>query len=720
MISKFVSLTRTEAEPIHTTWDDFIAWLAKEPNGTFIGTLEHGGWSAAEFEPPLRAKENVLRVHGLVLDYDKGARWDVAVRLWSASDGLLYTTKSHSEGSARLRVVMPFARPVTVAEYDKLWAWAAARSQERECPVDGQCKDASRFWYDPTKPPGGWRAERFVGNTLDPDAILAHIERTRVAEPERPRLRVVSSADTNDILLKRARLYISKMPPAIQGEAGSVALFKVALALVQGLGLSDGDAQSIIESDYNPTCDPAWSPEEIRHKITDARKSEKVPAGYLLTDRVRISNTRTVRADATDGVQNSADAAEPVSKDSDTPVYPWEQWSGGRLLTKKRRVGDATIVYPTKDYHNVLVFVEYYPDYVGKWSMDERDEKIWLNGAEKSGRLVSELRSQIACCLNFTPTASDVEMAIHSVAYQNKFHPVRQYLQGLVWDRAPRLDSMASEYLGATEPGDAVLLRKFMVGAASRAMKPGEKLDTTLILYGGEGVLKSTFFDIMGGAWFRDTPVDFLDKDDTIKFHRSWIYELAELDHLLGRKDNSRIKAFLSSRNDTYRAPYGRDTLEHPRSFVICGTTNEKDFIVSDTGTRRYWVVAVTKNVPREALAAARDQLWAEAVCAWEDGEEWWLTAEQDAMRHERNMEYQKSDSWVDLAATWLAERVDGISIPELLVECFKVPTEHHDQSRQNRAAKAFKVNGWVRVRDRLPGKTGPGSLRWIYRRAVI
>lgn len=707
MISKFVSLTRTEAETISISADDWLGWLEKEPACEFTGTLDHGGWSAAEFDPALRAKENVRSVHMLVLDYDKGARWDVAVRLWSASDGLLYTTKSHSEGSARLRVVMPFARPVTVAEYDKLWAWAAARSQERECPVDGQCKDASRFWYDPTKPPGGWRAERFVGNTLDPDAILAHIERTQ------PKLTIARppAFETNDEILKRARAYLAKKPPAIQGSHGSTALFNAVADMLVGFALSEADTESLITSEYNPRCDPPWDEKEIQHKIESCAKTCKRERGYLLTDRVRTSNTRTVRSDATGGVQNSADTAEPVSKDSDTPVHPWEQWSGGRLLTKKKKQGDRTLVYPSKDFHNVLVMVEHYPDYVDKWSMDERNGDVWFNGAEMPDGMVADIRSVIACCLEFTPTTADVEQAFHRVASKNKFHPVRQYLQGLVWDGVPRLDSMASQYLGANEPRHGRLVRKFMVGAVTRVMRPGCKLDTALMLVGAQGLMKSTFFAVLGGEWHRDTFVDVTDRDGLMQLHKAWLYELAELETAIGGKAVSRVKAFMSSSQDSFRAPYARTVVDHPRGFVVCGTTNTRDFLTDDTGSRRFWIVEVKQSIPRAQLLEARDQLWAEAMCAWEDGEEWWLTATEDDEREVDNAGYRAEETWTDIVRDWLVrEYKSELTVALVLEEALGIDSGKQGFHDIRRAKAVLNELKWFRVQRGVRG-----GQKWVY-----
>ena len=82
--------------------------------------------------------------------------------------------------------------------------------------------------------------------------------------------------------LQRARAYLAKMPPAISGHGGHNATFAAARALVRGFALSEDDAYDILESDYNPRCEPPWSAWELRHKVRSAMESSTMPIGHLL------------------------------------------------------------------------------------------------------------------------------------------------------------------------------------------------------------------------------------------------------------------------------------------------------------------------------------------------------------------------------------------------------------------------------------------------------
>lgn len=55
----------------------------------------------------------------------------------------------------------------------------------------------------------------------------------------------------------------------------------------------------------------------------------------------------------------------------------------------------------------------------------------------------------------------------------------------------------------------------------------------------------------------------------------------------------ARVKAFLTSREDRYRPPFGRATVTVRRSGLIVATTNREDFLCDPSGNRRFWVVPV-------------------------------------------------------------------------------------------------------------------------------
>jgi putative DNA primase/helicase len=85
-------------------------------------------------------------------------------------------------------------------------------------------------------------------------------------------------------VMRRAKAYLNKVPPAIQGQAGDRKTFKAACKLVQGFGLSKDHALPLLEA-WNKACVPPWEGKDLERKLDEAAKRCKDP-GYLLRDEV--------------------------------------------------------------------------------------------------------------------------------------------------------------------------------------------------------------------------------------------------------------------------------------------------------------------------------------------------------------------------------------------------------------------------------------------------
>ena len=124
--------------------------------------------------------------------------------------------------------------------------------------------------------------------------------------------------------------------------------------------------------------------------------------------------------------------------------------------------------------------------------------------------------------------------------------------------------------------------------------------------------------------------------------------EVSELD-AFRRTDVSRIKQFLSLRADRFRAAYGRNVKELPRTCIFFGTTNTAEYLQDTTGNRRFWPIDTgeqrhTKNVWRD-LDTEVDQLWAEAYVRWQAGEPLYLSGAIEDAAKEKQEEHREASS---------------------------------------------------------------------------
>ena len=479
-----------------------------------------------------------------------------------------------------------------------------------------------------------------------PAALLALISKPARAADDGidELLNGVAAYDNSDGTMIRYTEYLKHLAPlSIEGQGGDQNAFAVA-ARGRDFGLSPKITLDHMLLHWNERCSPPWTADELQSKVRNAYSYAK--------GRVGADNPSA----AFDIVpSNETDA---ITKE-DKPH--WQQDGNGQLrktflnLLNFLRTKDSGLfrIFGYNELASRAEFVSPAPWHKGKMPR-------WTT---VTGTDIKMMKGYLSTRFKFEASVQAIEEAVTYVAYNAKFHPVKEYLNRLVWDKERRLDSWLTDFLGVEDSEySRAVGRKIICAAVMRAFHPGIKFDHVLVLEGRQDLGKSTVVEILGGAWASDAPVDPHSRDTVDAMQGRWIIEIAEME-VVRKTDEDALKAFITRRTDRCRLAYGLTTVDFPRQSIFIATKNPRadgTYLKDDTGNRRWWPVACgEKQFDFKGLTRARDQIFAEAVavCKTPPGEKLFMDTialKTDAARivDARHAEHE----WTERVASWIAE----------------------------------------------------------------
>jgi predicted P-loop ATPase len=215
-------------------------------------------------------------------------------------------------------------------------------------------------------------------------------------------------------------------------------------------------------------------------------------------------------------------------------------------------------------------------------------------------------------------------------------------------------------------------------------------------MVGPQGIGKSTAGRILAYNWFSDALPAVHSKDASDHLRGVWIVEFGEM-ATASRADVEELKVFVTRTVERFRPAYGRLEVEYPRRNVFFGTSNRDAFLKDETGNRRFWPVEVTA-IDARRLEADRDQLWAEAVHAFQKGSQWHLSHDEAQLAAVQQAAYVVTDERTEL----LAKRIAGRATTTTL-ECLQLLEMKNEKREQMEVGGMLKSLGWRRKNN---GKT--------------
>lgn len=323
-----------------------------------------------------------------------------------------------------------------------------------------------------------------------------------------------------------------------------------------------------------------------------------------------------------------------------------------------------------------------------------------------------------------------LEEAVRMVAYRHRYHPLRAQFEGLRgrWDGTPRLATwlrtvcMVDDEFDDADPLQQYLARvgTWLIQAiVARVLTPGCKFDYMVVFEGAQGVGKSTLARVLGGAFYADTGLMLGDKDSYQNLQGISVYEMGELDSL-NKSEVTKVKLFISSQTDRFRASFDRRPKDYPRQCVFVGTTNEDHYLTDPTGNRRIWPVRVQRQVDIRWLTEAREQLFAEAVARFDEGKRFHPTQREQRELFEPQQQQRAVENAIESSiCRYLYDEnqrvpmggengalVNEVTLTELLakvgIDIGKLgPGRFHEKQ----AAAALRRLGWREIRSDRPGR---------------
>lgn len=578
----------------------------------------------------------------------------------------IYSTRSHTEHRPRLRVVVPTDRTMTVDEYEPIARKLASLIGIGMC--DGTTFEASRLMYWPSCPKDAQYVYH-VGDKrfLSADGMLGlyddwHDVRSWPQVPgheasQRERQLLAKQGDPktkHGIVGAFCRVYGIRealdeyLPHAYTTVEGSAdRLTFAAGSTVAGAVIYDDD--QFLYSHHNT--DPCGGQlvnafDLVRlhkfHDLDEAAKDgtpvHKLPSYTAMSklamqDKAVVAELNAARAqESAQNVFADLISQEEKGKQELTDLNPNALTDVEWMKTSTLKYDDNGRVKPTLD--NILkilvhdqalsgrvAYDRFASRYVAKgalpWNM-QPGTRLWTDADDAGLRWYLENKYEV--------TGRDkVQDAMIMCAEQNGFNEVLDYLNSLKWDGIERLDKLFIDYLGAEDNiYTRAVARKSLTAAVARAYEPGCKYDTMPILVGRQGAGKSTLIRTMGKKWYADGLSTFEGKEAAESIQGKWIIEAGEMAGYTRAEENA-SKQFLSRQVDVFRQAYGRRTQEYPRRCVFFGSSNQYEFLKDITGNRRFWPIDIeaqkpTKNVYVN-LPGEVDQIWAEAVVRYKNGE---------------------------------------------------------------------------------------------------
>lgn len=727
------------------TWEEILSWMETPDD-----KKQAGNYVLGRFQSSRRTKATLQDRCAITLDADFPTG-DFIQRVQDSlhgSVGLWHTTFSSEPGAERYRVIVPLDRRVEPWEYSR--AAAALMNRIGSSDFDPGSVQGERYMFKPAAQRPDWfshgswdgppiSADELIGEFSDEDSS---VPMPRASRTKRDPFELGGTVGVFNRVYRDLDDLIETYELPYHREAADRYRL-VGASGASGMGPIDGTkglfySHHLHDPAYGQTCNAfdlvrlhrfveEDSPADLKKPVTRRPSHQKMLDLAAQDPRVL---KETVGEDFTADMDTLADELEGDKEPGD---WMLTLRRNSKTLKVQDEVGNWDIITSNDPAFTVIYRNEM--TLATEISGDLPWRKLAPGKETFTGADTAQLMFHVEREYGFRPAKNLVEDLVRAVAESRTKNPIRDYLDSLVWDGVPRVETCLP---GAEDNGyNRFVARKCLTAAAARMLQPGIKWDHMLVIYGTEGLGKTFWIDKMSRGW--SSPLGRLgDKDTLLALQRSWIVTSDE-SHMLKKADFEAQKEFLTRTEDVFRLPYERETQAHKRHCVIWGTTNDEVFLRNQEGNRRFLIVRAERQVDFDKFTDDYvDQVWAEAVHLFKNGERLYITQDESAMAELEREKYMEEDAREGVIARyldglypedwdkrspesrqlWIKDRADGLEPPgtvklqrvcslQLWVEAFGQELGKHRRNDLLEITAIMKRNpGWATVpgRHRIAG----------------
>lgn len=287
-----------------------------------------------------------------------------------------------------------------------------------------------------------------------------------------------------------------------------------------------------------------------------------------------------------------------------------------------------------------------------------------------------------------------IDEHLTAVAEDSSYHPIEAHFHGKQWDGVPRVQAVINAIPTDNVKVRDLVMRKWFISAIAAVYEKRFSTKLTPVLRGGQSAMKSAFISriasIIPNSFLPESTLNPDDVDSVIRVCKHHIVELAELERTTKREAGA-LKAFLTAPEDNFRVKYGRKDTKKPRQTVFIATVNEAEFLKDTTGNSRFATIELTGPMDMDSVNSVLgyewsngrlkhaepyklDQFWLEVITAYNRGESWHLTEEEQRVIEQVNDKHVQKGIYYDAILEKIEVLAFGINTPTSITRMIGVP----------------------------------------------